>query len=161
MGAQGMTGQTLAALSDLRQTRQTLAALVDALPEEALITIPEGFNNHILWNVGHLVVTQQVLVYGLSGLQPNVSAEMMGAFRKGTSPRDWDRAWTLAEIREPFLSLPDQTEADLRAGRFETYREYTTTPGVTLRSVDDAVRFNQYHEGIHLGSVLALRKLVG
>ena len=89
MGAQGMTDQTLAALSDLRQTRQTLAALVDALPEEALTTIPEGFNNHILWNVGHLVVTQQVLVYGLSSLQPNVSAEMMGAFRKGTSPRDW------------------------------------------------------------------------
>lgn len=153
--------QTLAALADLRQTRLALVAVVDALPEAARTVIPEGFNNHILWNVGHLVVTQQALVYGLSGLTPNVSAEMMGAFRKGTSPRDWDRTWTLAEIRDLLLTLPDQTEADLRAGRFETYREYTTTPGVTLRSVDDAIRFNQYHEGIHLGSVLALRKLVG
>ncbi len=48
-----------------------------------------------------------------------------------------------------------------RAGRFETYREYRTTPGVVLASVEDALRFNLYHEGLHLGSVLALRKLVG
>ena len=66
----------------------------------------------------------------------------------------------LAEVRDLLLSLPDRTEADVRAGRFETYREYRTTPGVVLASVDDAVRFNLYHEGLHLGAILALRKLV-
>ena len=66
-----------------------------------------------------------------------------------------------AQVRDAFLALPDQAEADLRAGRFEQYRAYTTTPGVVLASVEDAVRFNLFHEGLHLGAILALRKHVG
>ncbi|PAP77724.1 DinB family protein [Rubrivirga marina] len=152
---------TLAAFDTLRQTRQSLVAIVDALPDAARTTIPDGFNNHVLWNAGHLAATEQGLIYGLSGLPVDLPDGFVSSFRKGTSPRDWDRDWTWAEVRDLLLSLPDRTEADYRAGRFETYREYRTTPGVVLTSVDDAVLFNLYHEGIHLGAILGLRKLVG
>ena len=154
---------TLAAFDTLRQTRQSLVALVESLPDDARTTVPDGFNNHVLWNAGHLAATEQALVYSLTGLPPNVSPEFVGAFRKGTSPRDWDRAWTWDEVRDKLLTLPDLTRADAEAGRFDDrpFREYTTTPGVTLRSVSDAVQFNLYHEGIHLGAILALRKLIG
>lgn len=151
---------TLAAFDVLRQTRRTLAALADALPEAARTAIPDGFSNHVLWNVGHLAVTEQALTYGLVGLPLGVSPEFAAAFRKGSSPAEWDRPWSYDEVRDLLLSLPDQTEADYRAGHFESFREYRTTPGVVLSSVEDAVRFNLYHEGVHLGSVLALRKLV-
>ncbi len=150
----------LAALDVVRQTRRTMAALVDALPDPARTAIPDGFNNHVLWNAGHVVATEQALTYGLSGLPPNLPDGFMPAFRKGSSPHGWEREWTWAEVRELLLTVPDQTEADLRAGRFPTYREYRTTPGVVLASVEDGVRFNLYHEGLHLGSILALRKLV-
>ncbi len=58
-------------------------------------------------------------------------------------------------ICDAFLSLPEQAEADLRAGALRPFREYTTTPGVVLASAEDALRFNLYHEGLHLGSILA------
>jgi hypothetical protein len=151
---------TLAAFDTLRQTRQSLVAVVDALPDAARTTIPDGFNNHVLWNAGHLAATEQLLTYGLSGLDVDLPEGFLNDFRRGSSPRDRDREWTWAEVRELLLSLPDRTEADYRAGRFETYREYRTTPGVVLASVDDAVRFNLYHEGLHLGAILGLRKLV-
>ncbi|WP_420457071.1 DinB family protein [Rubrivirga sp.] len=151
----------LATLDVVRQTRRAMAAVVDALPDAARTTIPDGFNNHVLWNAGHVVATEQALTYGLSGMPPNPPDGFMADFRKRSSPRDWDRAWTWAEVRDLLLSAPDRTEADLRAGRFETFREYRTTPGVVLASAEDAVRFNLYHEGLHLGSILALRKLVG
>lgn len=151
---------TLAALGTLRQTRQSLVALVDMLPEDALTVIPDGFNNHVLWNAGHLAATEQGLTYGLSGLPVDLPEGFVESFRKGTSPRDWDHEWAWAEVRDLLLSRPDRTEADFRTGRFETYREYRTTPGVVLSSVEDAIRFNLYHEGIHLGAILALRKLV-
>lgn len=156
-----MTDATLAAFETTRQTRRALAALVDDLAPEARTAIPDGFNNHVLWNVGHVVATEQALTYGLSGLPIDLPDGFVADFRKGSSPRDWTRDWDYAEVRDLLLATVDRTEADYRAGRFETYREYRTTPGVVLSSVDDAVRFNLYHEGLHLGAILALRKLVG
>ena len=150
----------LAALDVVRKTRQSTVQVVDALPAEALTVIPDGFSNHVLWNVGHLVVTMQSLVYGLSGLDLGVPNEWVAAFRKGSTPQDGVAAVPYEELRDVFLSLPDQVEADLRAGTFRQYREYTTTPGVVLADVGDALRFNLFHEGLHLGSILALRKRV-
>ena len=149
----------LAALDVTRKTRQSTVQIVDSLPPDALATIPDGMSNHVLWNVGHLVVTMQSLVYGLSGLPLGVPDEWVAAFRKGTTPQDGVAAVPYGEVRDAFLALPDQAEADLRAGAFRQYREYTTTPGVVLADVGDALRFNLFHEGLHLGSILALRKL--
>jgi hypothetical protein len=33
---------------------------------DQLNTIPEGFNNNLIWNIGHIIVSQQLLVYKLS-----------------------------------------------------------------------------------------------
>lgn len=148
----------LAALDITRKTRQSTIQIVDALDPGVLTVIPRGFSNHVLWNVGHLVVTMQSLVYGLSGLPLGIPDEMFAAFRKGTSPENGIASVPYAEIRAAFLSFPDKIEADLRASRFKQYREYTTTPGVTLTDVSDALWFNLFHEGLHLGTVLALRK---
>ena len=147
------------AFDTLRTTRRALAAVVDAMAPDARTAVPPGFRNHVLWNVGHLAVTEQLLTCGLAGRPLHVPDEMVAAFRKGTAPGGWDRTWTWEEVREPFLSLPDRTEADLAAGPPPSFREYTTTPGVVLRSVEDALRFNLYHEGLHLGAVLALRRV--
>jgi hypothetical protein len=32
---------------------------------------------------------------------------------------------------------------------------------VTLNSAEESIGFNNFHEGIHLGSVLALRRVLG
>ena len=136
--------------------RESLLAVVDALPEAALTVIPDGFNNHVLWNAGHLAATEQQLTLGLSGLPLDLPEGFVDDLRKGSSPRHWRREWTWAEVRELLLMLPN------RAGDFFPFqRPYRTTPGVVLEGVNDAVRFNLYHEEIRLGAILALRKLVG
>ncbi len=33
-----------------------------------------------------------------------------------------------------------------------------TSAGIRLESVEDAIAFNNFHEGIHLGYVMALKK---
>lgn len=36
---------------------------------DQLNKIPEGFNNNLIWNIGHEIVAQQALIYKSSGLE--------------------------------------------------------------------------------------------
>ncbi|MDH4200586.1 MAG: DinB family protein, partial [Spirochaetia bacterium] len=54
----------------LIETRKYIFSHVNELSESQLLHIPEKFKTNILWNIGHLVATQQILHYFLSGLPP-------------------------------------------------------------------------------------------
>ncbi|UMB59732.1 DinB family protein [Lutibacter sp. A80] len=145
---------------DLLQTRKLLLKVTANLSNEQLNKIPEGFNNNIAWNIAHLVVTQQLLCYKNSGLKCLVSEEMIEKYKKGTAPNGIIAAEEFDEIKELLLKLPVRLEDDYEVGIFQKYNTYTTSIGVTLNSVDDAVQFNMYHEGIHLGVILQLLKFI-
>jgi len=51
-------------------------------------------------------------------------------------------------------------EKDHAAGKFKSFQPYKTSAGVPLNDVEDAIAFNHFHEGIHLGYILALRKVI-
>ena len=53
-------------LNLLKATRSNIAKLVEGLSIEQLNHIPEGFNNNLAWNIGHILVTQELLIYRLS-----------------------------------------------------------------------------------------------
>ena len=55
---------------------------------------------------------------------------------------------------------PRRLRADYEAGRFVRFRRYMTSAGIALAEIEDAISFNNIHEGIHLGYILAQRKLV-
>ena len=85
---------------------------------------------------------------------------MIESYRKGTAPTKTISAVEFEEIKQLFVSLPLQFEEDYNKGVFQTYTEYTTSVGVTLTDIVSARDFNTFHEGIHLGVLLALKKLV-
>jgi hypothetical protein len=127
-------------------------------PREELLKIPAGFNNNIWWNIAHVVVTQQILVNKLSGLPLNISEEMAVKFRKGTTPDGSATDEEIAEVKKLLFSTIEKTIEDYDNGVFKSYNEYTTSANVTLSSVDDAIPFNFFHEGLHYGSILALKR---
>lgn len=146
----------------LRKTRATVLDAIEKLSLEQLSTIPAGFNNNIFWNVAHLVVTQQILCYKLSGQPMSISDELFENYRKGTAP-ERGKIVTQAEldlVKKLFTDLPIQFEKDYNEGIFTNYTVYETSMDVTLDSIEAAIAYNNMHEGIHLGSILALRKLV-
>ncbi len=141
-------------------TRKVLYKFLTETSDEQLALIPEGFNNNIFWNIAHVVVTQQLLVYKFSGLPLGVSDVMVDKYRKGSKP---DGSFDIAEkelIKDLLLSSIEKTITDYKSGLFTKYSEYMTSIKVALLDADDAITFNLYHEGIHLGSVLALRRVI-
>ena len=144
-----------------KKSRALLLQLIEGLTLEQLHTIPKGFNNHIAWNIAHLVVTQQLLLYKLSGLPCTIPEELIRKYRKGTKPPS--EPFTEEEfkgVKKWLLNLPDTLQEDYKTGIFKDYKSYTTSTGYVLRSFEQAVAFNNVHEGIHIGAVMALKKLV-
>ena len=144
----------------LIKTRQLLLKITEHLSIDQLNKIPQGFKNNIAWNIAHLAVTQQLLCYKLSGLKCLVADEMIADFQKGTAPDQPISKEEFEAIKTQFLQSPLQLEEDYNKGIFKNYSEYKTSVNITLNSVEDAIMFNTYHEGIHLGIILQLMKFV-
>ncbi|MFT7498072.1 MAG: hypothetical protein ACI8QP_000657 [Porticoccaceae bacterium] len=144
----------------LRQSRKLILKIIDGYSIEQLNFIPNGFKNNIAWNVAHLIVTQQLICYNLSGLPMHVTKKMVNLYKKGTAPEKEISSLEFENIKEQFISIVDQFEKDYKEGIFKDFNEYTTSVNVTLSDIDSAIAFNDYHEGIHLGIILSLRKLV-
>ncbi len=142
------------------QNRKILYNILRQTPREQLLCIPEGFRNNIWWNIAHVVVTQQSLVYGLSGVPLRISEELVQQFRRGTVPDGTASEEEIDHIAGFLFSTVEWTQQDYDNRVFKNYREFTTSNKVTLHSVEDAMAFNVYHEGLHLGVILSLEKAI-
>lgn len=142
----------------LKITRQLVFNAIKDLSLKQLHIIPNGFNNNIAWNVAHLVVTQQLLHYKLAHLDCLVPDELIEKYRKGTKPSEEFTQNQWEEVIELFLGLPDTFEEDFKANIFTEYNQYETSSGFVIKNIADAVAYNTHHEGIHFGSILALKK---
>ena len=127
---------------------------------EQLNTIPEGFNNNIVWNIAHSLVTQQLLMYKLSGLSLHIPQEWVGMFAKGTKPERDLTADEVSAIDAALFSTHEEMIEDLKQGVFSGFKPYTTSTKMELNDIAAAQTFVLFHDGLHIGSVLALAKLV-
>lgn len=144
----------------LRKSRALVIKELEGLTLEQIHKIPEGFKNNIAWNVAHLVVTQQLLHYKLSGLDCLCPDDLIEAHRKGTSPTKTFTQEEFDEVTELLVGLPDTLEEDFEAGIFENYTEYPTSTGFVLTSIENAIAFNNFHEGIHYGIIRSIKKFL-
>ncbi|MBT8186546.1 MAG: DinB family protein [Croceitalea sp.] len=143
-----------------QQNRKILYQYLKNTPKEALFLVPKGFNNNIWWNIAHVVVTQQKLVYGLSGLPLVIDDALVKKYEKGTYPKGVPNDVEFENIKKLLFSTIEQTKHDLENGLFVNFTPYMTTPKIPLNSVEDAIAFNMFHEGIHLGTIMALAKTI-
>ncbi len=140
------------------KNRQIMASFLDSFSLEELNKVPKGFNNNIIWNIAHLVVTQQLLTYNLSGLPMLINDEMVKKYRKGSKVEKEVSQEEVNQIKELLFSTLEKTKQDYKNGLFKNYTEYTVTTKSTLSNIEQAIEFNNFHEGIHLGYILAMKK---
>ncbi len=140
------------------QNRKRLQQFLTETSKEKLFKIPEGHRNNIWWNIAHVVVTQQLLVYKFSNLPLQLDDEIIGKYRKGTAPEGIPSDDEIKLINDCLISTVNQLQEDYKNGVFKEFNPYTTSANVTLSSVEDAIAFNAFHEGIHLGTILSLKK---
>lgn len=143
-----------------RVSRKLILQFLDNYSLEQLNKTPEGFSNNIIWNIAHIIVTQQLLVYKLSGLPMMVSDELVEKYRKGTKPEGDISQAELEEIKSLLFETINKTEEDYSTKAFKTYNELTTSLGFVFKNIEDALSFNNYHEALHVGIMMSIRKFI-
>lgn len=149
-----------ALLDQMNDLRGYLLASTKGLSEEQLTRVPEGFSNNILWNAGHAITDNCTMLYPPTGHEFPLPEHYLPWFEPGTSPADWTETPRAAEILEAGATMRDKLMEDCSAGRMENYEALTLDDGVVLTNIAYAIAHCSTHEAIHLGVILALRKLV-
>ncbi len=143
-----------------KTSRKIYLDYFDKYDLEQLNKVPAGFNNNLIWNIGHIIVAQQSLIYRLSSLPMHVSAELFDTYKPGSKPTAITSQAEVDELKKLLISLVEQTDADLSSGLFQTFTERQTATGFLLTTLEDSLHFNNYHEGLHLGYMMSIRKFV-
>lgn len=144
----------------IRKTRSKTLELISGLSIQQLNKIPEGFNNNIIWNLGHLIAAQEGIFYLRGKLELNIEQDFFNSFKNGSRPEREIDAEEIEKIRSLLFSSLDRVESDLEKNVFRNYPAWTTSMGIEIHSIEDAINFLPFHDGLHLGCITSLKKLV-
>ncbi len=147
-------------IETIKTTRLFLLNTIDGLSEEQFNRIPEGFNNNIIWNLGHMIAAQQGICYLRSGLALQVPENIFHEFKPGSKPEKSYNQQEINKICRLMTDTLDQLITDIEKEIFINYTNITTRYNVELKNIADAIAFLPFHEGLHSGYIMSLRKLV-
>ncbi len=144
----------------LRASRTRLLRLIETIDYEILFKIPEGFNNNIIWQIGHCITSQQRHMYMRSGLPMHISKEFMELFKIGSSPYSWKTAPDVNEVKHLLLDTVNQLELDLESRLFVNYEPFELPIGFQIKNHIQALQAANYHEAEHSGTIFTYLKLL-
>ncbi|MFZ3579175.1 DinB family protein [Virgibacillus sp. DJP39] len=142
--------------------KRTIASL-EATSEQFADEIPSGVKNSIRWNLGHILVSQDNLLYPFIGETHHVPKHYLELFQRGTSPDEWEIDYpSLSEIRGYLVEQPNRIK--------ETFDGMLDKPiqqpvkfddDYELTSLGDLLSFTIWHEGLHQGAINTIKRAVG
>lgn len=141
------------------QLRAYLLKTAGGLSHEQLTAIPAGFKNNILWNLGHIAWAQGVFSWELCGKTPPVPKVYHDLFKNDTSPADWKETPDADEVKNVLAAL-NQQQLDAETGGELAKRKPFSLGSLVIETNEDAMLFNLWHEGIHLGMIMSIKRLV-
>ena len=144
----------------IKLPRQRILDEISHFSVEQLNKVPTGFNNNIIWNLGHMIAAQQGICYKRAGLDVRVDEGFFNTYKSGTKPEGFVDAAGVEEIKKMLFTTLEQLEVDYNNGVITNYTSFVTPYNITLSSIDEALVFLPFHEGLHIGYIMSLRKLV-
>lgn len=144
-----------------RSVRKTIAETVNGLTIDQLNTVPSGCSNNIAWQLGHIVVSTELLCYVRSRVQPGKEIPLQEKYRNGTRPVSFIQQTEIDYLLSRLITSLDAIEADHKAGRFGTLKPYAThTFGFEMQDIDTVFAACSHHDVLHAGNIGILKKLV-
>lgn len=143
----------------LAATRQNILEVLEQSSSELLLTVPKGFNNNVLWNIFHVIASQQLLIYGLSQTPFRLNKDFVFRFKSGTKPAGKEDLAFIDVAKDNLLPLVQHLSRDYQEAIFGDYKTINTSYGLEIKSVEEAICFNNLHEAMHYGQIKAIQSI--
>ncbi|GAB5551432.1 MAG: hypothetical protein Sapg2KO_10230 [Saprospiraceae bacterium] len=144
----------------LGATRQNVLRVLEESSKEFLLKIPTGFSNNILWNIYHLLASQQLLIYGLSQTPFRLEKEFIFKYKSGTIPSGEEDLNLIDFAKINLLTTVKQLSEDYQQSIFGDFKTIKTSYGLELQNVEDAIYFNNLHEAMHYGQIKTFQRIL-
>ncbi|QRG70367.1 DinB family protein [Brevibacillus choshinensis] len=134
--------------------RQIVIGQVQAISDEQFDVQPNGFNNTIRWNVGHMIYWMDqfsTLCFDSPSFIPD---HYQSLFNSGTKPSSWTIAPPSKEELLQFLSMQLSRFSELTPEILDAPLKSPFVMGpFHFDTAGELFNFALVHEGIHLGTV--------
>lgn len=142
------------------KTRQAFIKLIEEQSTENINEIPEGFNNNIIWNFGHIVVSTPVLCYIRTGVRTTVdSIPYIDKYKKGTKPEVQISEEEIDTLKRQSIGSIHQLQQDFEKGVFQNIQPFeTSTYGNRMETIEAVLLATLAHDNLHYGYAKAQNK---
>lgn len=134
----------------INSIRKQFTDLVSNARLDQLNTIPNGFNNNIAWNFGHMIASGYGLAFVSTGVNASLDIPLLSKFKKGTKPEapvTQEEINTLKDLADQF---PLALEEAIKADRFQNIKSYTTqTFGLPMDTLESVLITIVAHDTLH------------
>lgn len=149
--------------NQLKVIRSNTLNAVKEVSESQADSVPEGFNNNIRWNLGHVYLVQEKFAFGFIPEPLPMPEGFTELFGRGTKPSEWKVQ--LPTLLELIKLLEDQTSL-IKEKLDNRLDEVVANPfkmpsGLTLKTIGEFLTFSMYHEGMHVQTIKMLKKFCG
>ncbi|MET3698420.1 DinB family protein [Bacillus oleivorans] len=140
--------------TQLETYRSHILDVLSSITEEEAEGVPQGFNNNIRWNMGHIYLDQYLWIHALTK-DTDVPKEYNTWFGFSTSPANFtSETPTFAELKELLRKQPTHIK-EMYGDRLEV--EYPPTE-MGMHTMEQVLIRTIFHEGMHLQTILDILK---
>ncbi|NYE05917.1 putative damage-inducible protein DinB [Bacillus niacini] len=141
--------------TQLETYRSYILGVLENVSEEVADVIPQGFNNNIRWNLGHIYLDQYLWIQAVTKEKAGVPEQFQTWFGYGTSPANFTpETPTIDELKNLLKEQP----AQIKAQYGERLEEEFPPTELGMHTIEQVLIRTIFHEGMHLQTILDLKK---
>lgn len=143
--------------NQLKTYREHVLHVLNDVSAEAAEIVPNHFRNNIRWNMGHIYLDQYLWIKALTKEETEAPEEFQKWFGYGTSPEDFSlETPSFDKLKELLRQQPARLQESYEH-RLE--EEYPPTE-MGMRTIEQVLIRTIFHEGMHLQTILDLKKCI-
>jgi hypothetical protein len=146
-------------LNKLEEERKLLLDRTKDLTVDQYNIIPTGFNNNIIWNMGHILVVSEDVLYGNSPYQRPVHQFAKSRFQKGSAPDEIIGEDDISLLRHSLQQTAQFYKRCSGMDRSGYEIPSASDTGMTIVG-DEIMRFLLFHEDMHYRKIARLSEIV-